>query len=450
MKRILVLGAGQSAPYLIHYLLQAAGEHDWFVTVGDLRVDLARKRVGNHPRGEAVSFDVHDTDLRTTLIGQSDVVVNMMPPVFQPTLATDCVRLQRPMVSASYRSPEVRALDRDAQRHGVLLLCEMGLDPGIDHMSAMHLIQRIHDDGGRVITFCSYGSGIPAPDQPQNPFRYVITWNPRNVVMAGEGGAQFMEEGRIKLTPYHKVFDRTWPVEVDGVGTLEAYANRDSLSYAKLFGLEHVTTMVRGTLRYPGWSEVWSAVVRLGLPNETLRIPDLAQRSPAEVVEMFLPLNLRAGVADLEDRVSRCIGISRTGRIMDNLRWLGLFDTEPCGVKGDTAAAMLTELLQRKLVLGGNERDMVVLKHLLEVDYPDGRTGRRRHSTLVARGEPGGFTAMSKTVGLPAAIGTRLILTGRLNLTGSQIPTHPSIYEPVLAELEGLGLAFTEREESLD
>ena len=198
MKRILVLGAGQSAPYLIHYLLEAAQEHDWFVTVGDLRVDLARQRVGNHPRGEAVPFDLHDTDLRATLIGQSDVVVNMMPPIFQPILATDCVRLERPMVSASYRSPEVRALDRDAQRHGVLLLCEMGLDPGMDHMSAMRLIQSIHDDGGKVTSFCSYGSGIPAPDQPQNPFRYVITWNPRNVVMAGEGGAQYMEEGRIK------------------------------------------------------------------------------------------------------------------------------------------------------------------------------------------------------------------------------------------------------------
>jgi saccharopine dehydrogenase (NADP+, L-glutamate forming) len=443
MKKILVLGAGQSAPYLIHYLLEASQEHDWFVTVGDLDESLAQRRVGSNPRGKSVFFDVNDADLRASLIQAHDVVVCMMPASFQPVIGADCVRLQRPMISASYRSAEVRDLDRDAQRHGVLLLCEMGLDPGIDHMSAMALINRIHADGGKITDFVSYGSGIPAPDQELNPMRYMITWNPRNVVMAGEGGAQYLEYGRIKLTPYHKVFDRTWPVEVDGVGKLEAYANRDSLSYMKLFGLDHVQTMVRGTLRYPGWSETWSAIVNLGLPNETLRIPDLAQRSPAEVVEMFLPLNLGNDVVGVDERMARHLGISLTGRVMDKIRWLGLLEEEPCGCSGDTAAAMLASLMQRKLPLG-ELRDMVVLKHQIDVEY-EGRPTERVISTLVAKGEPGGFTAMSKTVGMPAAIGVKLLLTGRLNLTGTQIPTHPSIYEPVLGELAEAGLSFRER-----
>ncbi len=444
MKRIVVLGAGQSAPYLIHYLLEHAAEQDWFVTVGDLDQELAQERVGHSERAEAVYFDVNDAELRETHIEASDVVICMMPPIYLSILASDCVRLKKPMISVSYRSAEIRDLDRDAQRHGVLLLCEMGLDPGIDHMSAMRLIHRVQDDGGRIVAFCSYGSGVPAPDQEMNPLRYFITWNPRNVVMAGEAGAQYLENGRIKLTPYHRVFDRTWPVEVNGLGTFEAYANRDSLSYMKLFGLDHVHTMIRGTLRYPGWSETWSAIVHLGLPNETLRIPDLARRSPKEVVEMFLPLNISGESVDIEDRVARTLGISRTGRVMDNLRWLGLFDSTPCGCPGETSARMMECILKNKLPLGAGQRDMVILKHQLDIEYEDERPAERIVSTMIVKGEIDGFTAMSKTVGMPAAIVAKLILQDKLNLIGSQIPTHPSIYEPVLAELEQEGISFVE------
>ena len=450
MKKILVLGAGQSSPYLIHTLLENSAEHDWFVTVGDLDVNLAQERVGRHERAEAVRFDMGDADLRETLIQGADVVVCMMPPIFQTSLATDCVRLKRSMISASYRSAEIRDLERDAERHGVLILCEMGLDPGIDHMSAMCLIQNVQDEGGEIVGFCSYGSGIPAPDQPQNPLRYVITWNPRNVVMAGEAGAQYLEDGRIKLTPYHKVFDRTWPVEVNGLGTLEAYANRDALSYMKLYGLEHTKTMVRGTLRYPGWSETWSAIVHLGLPNETLRIPNLARRSPREIVEMFLPLNLSDTDVQTEERLARYLGISLTGTVMENLRWLGLFDSKPCNCPGDTAADMMVGILRDKLPLGPGQRDMVVLKHQLDVEYPDDRPDKRVISTLISKGEPGGFTAMSKAVGLPAAIGVKLYLTDQIHLTGTHIPTHPSIYEPALRELAHAGMSFLEEEQNLD
>jgi saccharopine dehydrogenase-like NADP-dependent oxidoreductase len=347
----------------------------------------------------------------------------------------------------SYDDEAVRDLSLDAQRKGVLLLTDLGLDPGIDHMSAMRLLGRIHDDEGRITSFKSYGSGIPAPEGPMNPLRYVVSWNPRNVVMSAQHGAQYMEDGKIKIVPYHHVFHHTWAVDVPGIGVLEAYPNRDSLSYMRAFGIEDVQTMIRGTLRYPGWSETWSQIVRLGLPNETLRIPDLAERSYAEVLEMFLPLGMP--VVSLEQRTAHFLGINPTGGIVDDLRWLGLFSDEPLGCEGDTACAMMVHLLERKLPLLPDQRDLVLLVHELEVEYPD-RPSERITATMAVEGEPGGFTAMSRTVGLPVAIATRLRLRGDLSLTGSLIPTHPAIHEPVLAELEAAGLRFTERREPLD
>jgi saccharopine dehydrogenase-like NADP-dependent oxidoreductase len=449
VKQILILGAGHSSAYLVARLLEVAQRESWFVTLGDLDLELARRRIGEHPRGTALQFDVHDAALRARQVEAADLVINMLPPAFQDVLAWDCVNHGRPMLSVSYRTPEVKALEPDALRGGVLLLCELGLDPGIDHMSAMSLIHRLHEEGGRVREFRSYGSGIPAPEGPQNPLRYAITWNPRNVVMSGERGAQYMEEGRIKVVPFPRVFHHTWSVEVEGVGTLEAYANRDSLAYLEAFGLDGVETMIRGTLRYPGWSETWAQIVRLGLPNETLRIPDLARRSYREVVEMFLP----AGKIerDFEQHVARLLGISPTGRIMENLRWLGLFSEEPVGCRGDTAAAMLIHLLEQKLPLTPDQQDLVVLVHELVVDFPgQERPAERVTSTLVARGEAGGFTAMARTVGLPTAIVAERLLKGELPLAGCRIPTHPSIYEPVLRELGREGLRFTEKTEILD
>jgi len=447
LRQLLVLGAGQSATFLIAQLLADAEAEDWFVTVGDLDEDLARQCVLDHPRGEAVRFDVNDAGHRSRQIDSADVVIDMLPAAFQDLVAWDCVNHCRHMVSVSYRDQAVRDLDLDAKRQGILLLCEMGLDPGIDHMSAMSLIRRLRAKGGRIVGFRSYGSGIPAPNQPQNPLRYVITWDPRNVVMAGFEGAQYMEKGNIKLVPYHQVFQHTWAVDVDGVGSLEAYANRDAMSYMQSFGLEHVHTMIRGTMRYPGWSETWAQIVRLGLPNETLRIPNLADRTYAEVMKMFLPLNVSG--APLEMRIGRFLHISPTGRIMENLRWLGLLSDQRIGCEGDTAAAMLIHLLKTRLPLTPELRDMVILLHEIEVEYPDLGTSERIRSTLVAKGEPGGFTAMAKTVGLPVAIAVKLLLRGELTLTGSLIPTHPSICVPILEEIDAAGLRFVETTETM-
>jgi saccharopine dehydrogenase-like NADP-dependent oxidoreductase len=449
MKRILVLGAGASAPYLIHHLLEVSTKHDWFVTVGDRDLAAAETRVNGHERGKALEFDVNDVELLASQITRSDLVVNLLAPRFQPDIARECVRIGRSMVSASYRDDRICDFDDDASRKGVLLLTEVGLDPGIDHMTAMSLIDRIKAEGGEVVSFESYGGGLPAPDTLDNPFGYVITCNPRNVVMAGERGAEFLDRGQIRMVPFHNLFQNSWPVKVPGVGDMEAYPNRSSLSYRTLYGIEEVESMIRGTIRYPGFCETWTQIARLGLPNETLQIPDLGDRTWAELVEMFVPTQVAGD--NLALRVANFLRISPTGQIMKNLTWLGLFAEEKTGVTGNTAASAMVELLNRKLRLAADARDMVILQHDFLIRYP---AENSRHeqivATLVAYGEPGGFTAMAKTVGMPAAIAAELILTDQIPLTGCQIPTHPAIYKPILAELEKEGLRMTETVEPKD
>jgi saccharopine dehydrogenase-like NADP-dependent oxidoreductase len=448
MKNILVLGAGQSAPYMIDYLLRQSEKHDWFITVGDRDIDLARKAVNRHPHGNVISFDVNDAEMRLTQIEKADVVVNFLPPVFQYLLALGCISRGKHMVTASYQDERMKDLDNDAHRKGILILNEMGLDPGIDHMSAMSMILRIKKRGGRIKSFKSYGSGLPAPDSINNPLKYAITWNPSNVVMAGEIGALYLYKGQIKILPYHEVFQRTWTFELDGVGKMEVYPNRDSLRYQSLFGLEDAHTMIRGTLRYPGWSETWLQIVRLGLPNETMHIPNICKYSYRDLVEMFLPLHVSSD--NLEQRVANFLNISPTGKIMENLSWLGLFSDDPIQCNGDTSAAVLVDLMKKKLQLPEKGRDMVAIVHEIEVEYPEKKnTGERIISTFVEYGQPAGFTAIAKTVGLPAALAVKLILTDELPISGCHIPTHPAIFPRVLPELKNEGLVFKEKYESV-
>jgi saccharopine dehydrogenase-like NADP-dependent oxidoreductase len=447
MKNILILGAGQSSPYLISYLLKEAETQNWYVTVCDRDYKLACKRINGHPQGNAIEFDVNDEHLRNTLIKQSDVVVNFLAPPFQYLIALDCLQHDKHVITASYENLRVRDLHKDALRKGILILNEMGLDPGIDHMSAMMIISDIKKKGGIIKSFISYGSGLPAPEVKSNPMQYCVTWNPRNVVMAGEIGAQYMEDGKIKILPYYELFQRTWRVDVEGVGTLEAYPNRDSLVYKDVFDLHEVKTMIRGTLRYPGWSETWLKIVQLGLPLESLIIPELPEKSYAELTEMFLPLSVNG--TKLHTRVANFLGISPTGKIMDNLNWLGLFGEDKIGGNVKTPADVLIKILNEKMPLPAGARDMVALIHEIEAFYPKENKREKIISTFVEYGEPNGFTAIAKTVGLPAAISAKLILTDNLPITGCQIPTHPMIYTKVMEELKALGLQFVETIEEI-
>jgi len=386
MKNILVLGAGKSSPYLISYLLDCAEKYNWFVTVGDLDKDLASSRLQGHSHSNAIFFDVTDSELRSKQIEKADVVINVLAPRFQHLVALTCVRFGKHMISVSYQDQRIREIERDAQRKGVLVLTEIGLDPGIDHMSAAELVHRIREKGGIVKNFQSYGGGLPAPDTLDNPMKYVISWNPRNVVMAGQNGAQYLENVKIKIIPFHNVFQHTWTIDVPGIGMMEAYPNRDSLYYQKQYGFEKANTVIRGTIRYPGFSETWFYLVRLGLPNETLTIPNLANKSYAELTEMFLPADTISG--DLEQRVANFLNISPTGQIMEKMRWLGLFSEEKIGGKIETAAEVMTHLLSRKLELNDETRDMVILQPKIDVDYPDSQNQSERIiSTMINYGE---------------------------------------------------------------
>ncbi len=448
MKTILVLGAGKSAPYLISYLLENAETYDWQVVVADQDINLAQSRIKGHVRGKAIKFDVTHGEARAAEISKSDVVVNMLAPRFQHMVGLTCARLGAHMISVSYQDKRMRELETDAKLKNILLLTEIGLDPGIDHMSAAQIIQRITEKGGVVKSFESYGGGLPAPDTINNPLKYVISWNPRNVVMAGEKGAQFLENGKIKIIAYHNVFRRTWPVEVPGLGVMEAYPNRDSLVYQQQYGFDQADTVVRGTIRYPGWCEVWFQIVRLGLANEILYIPDLKNKTFAEVTEMFLPKS-GLGSEHLDRRAALFLQISPTGNIIEKMHWLGLFSAEKIGIDVETSAEVLTHILSEKLKLCDDARDMVVLYHEIIAEYPEESRQEKIKSTMIHYGEKAGFTSMAKSVGLPAALVVKLLLTGKLSLTGCHMPTHPEIYIPVMKELEEEGFKFNETVEEL-
>ncbi|MEN8194109.1 MAG: saccharopine dehydrogenase C-terminal domain-containing protein [Bacteroidota bacterium] len=448
MKNVLILGAGQSSPFLIMYMLEQAEKHDWFVTVADYDYDSACEKVCDHPKGKAVQFDVNDENLRNSLIEQSDIVLNFLAPPYQYLIAIDCLTHSKHVISASYENSRVGLLNDDAKRKGILILNEMGLDPGIDHMSATAIIQGIRDKGGYISSFISYGSGVPAPEVQSNPLNYCITWNPRNVVMAGDVGALYMEDGKMKVLPYDQLFNQTWEVEVDGVGTFEAYPNRDSLVYKDIFKFSKVDTMIRGTLRYPGWSETWAQIVKLGFPNEYLKIPNLPEMTYREFTEMFLPMTFNG--SQVEQRVANFLKISPTGKIMGNLRWLGLFSDEVIGGNVTTAAEVMQKILVEKMPLPSGKRDMVMLVHDIIAEYPEQNKREKHIATLVDYGEPDGITAIAKTVGAPAGIAAKLILLGELNLTGTHIPTHPEICDKVLKELETLNLKFVEKVKEIE
>lgn len=441
MKTVLVLGAGKSSPVLIRYLLDRAEERDWRVVVGDRDADQAAARVAGHPRGEVRPIDVSSLEELASALSEAELVVNLMPPGMQRSIVRECLRSRTHMLSVSYATPDLLQLTDEARELDLLMLFELGADPGIDHMATMSLLDRVRSEGGRVTSFESYGGGLPAPDSLDNPLGYAVTWNPRGVVMAGTEGALFVKDGRIRALTPTRVFGETWRVKIEGIGELEAYANRDSLSYVQAFGLEECRTVVRGTLRHPGWCSTWLQVARLGMNTESLKISGMAERSFAELVDIFLPASFDGG--SIEERTASYLDLAPDDPALANLRWLGLFSREPLGFEPRSAAHALTDLLSRKLVLPDGGKDVVILHHELRVARP-GHDEERIRSTLVEYGEPSGCSAMARTVGLPAGIAARLLLDGELTLAGCHLPTERAVYQPVLQELAREGLEFQE------
>jgi saccharopine dehydrogenase-like NADP-dependent oxidoreductase len=441
MKRILILGAGLSSSSLIKYLLDHSEDHDWKVSICDASLELAKKKANNHPRSEVFKFDVFDEKQRISEISKSDIVISMLPARMHYLVAADCVKIGVDLVTASYVSNEIKALDAEAKEKGVLLLNEIGVDPGIDHMSAMQIIDRIKDQGAKIVNFESSTGGLVAPEYDNNPWNYKFTWNPRNVILAGQGVSQFLHNGKYKYIPYRKLFSRTEDVDILDLGKFEIYPNRDSLKYREIYGLENIQTMFRGTIRRKGFSEAWDVFVQLGVTDDTFIVEDSNNITYREFIDRFLPNNSRLST---ESILAKVLKIEVDSDIMEKIIWTGIFENQQIGLDRATPAQILQHLLESKLVLDSEDKDMIVMHHLF--DYELQNKMHRITSTMVTKGTDQVHTAMSITVGIPAAIATKLILTGKIKRKGVQVPIVKDIYEPVLQELDTYGIKFIEKE----
>ncbi len=440
MKRIVVIGAGKSTSVLIEYLLEQAEEHDWQVRVVDLDPKLAQARVGAHPRGDWGAFEANDEATRIALVKDADLVVSMLPAHLHPPVAEACVHFGKHFVSASYVSGEVRLLHEAADRRGVTLLSEVGVDPGIDHMSAMEGLDALRGRGAKITAFETFTGGLVAPEHDDNPWHYKFTWNPRNVVLAGQGGVKFKHFGRYKYIPYHKLFSRYEPLTIPGYGEFEGYPNRDSLKYRHHYGLFDVETIYRGTLRRPGFCRAWDCLVQLGLTDDSYELEDLENMTYRDFVNSYLWFDADMSV---ELKIRAYLKLDMNSPELDKLAWLGLFDNRPIGLAKASPARVLQELLEQKWALGAEDKDMIAMLHKTEYEL-EGKHYQAQ-SSMVTLGSDPVRTAMAKTVGLATGIGAKLLLTEQITRRGVVIPTNGDVYRPVLEELRAHGIRFDEQ-----
>jgi len=440
MQNILVLGSGLSSTSLIKYLLDHS-ENQWKVRVGDINIESAKKKIRQHPNGEAFFFDVFNEDQCTREIELSHIVISMLPARMHHLVAETCVKLGRNMVTASYLSPAIKALDGAAREKGIILMNECGVDPGLDHMSAMQMIRQIEEEGGELLAFESSTGGLVAPGFENNPWHYKFTWNPRNVVLAGNDGARFLHNGKFKYIPYHKVFQRIETIQVPKLGNFEVYGNRDSLTYRETYGLHNLNTMFRGTIRRPGYCEAWDIFVQLGATDDTYVMENTENMTYREFINSFMAYQTDIPV---DIKLARYLGFKEDSRMMERLKWLGIFENTKIGVAGLTPAKVLQKILEKKWQLDPDDKDMIVMQH--QFDFLLNGEHKKRYSTLVYIGEDTSHTAMSMTVGLPLAMVARQILEGKYLETGVQLPLQSDLYKPVLKELESYNIRFEEEE----
>lgn len=444
MRSILLLGAGRSASALIQYLIQHAGGQQWRITVAERDMAAAKRLVhGGEDVAAVVELDASKAEDRAALIAKHDLVISMLPHFMHMDVLRDCLRLKKNVITPSYVPEDLWPLDAEFKAAGLVVLNEMGVDPGIDHMSAMRILDALRAKGARIEAFESYCGGLVAPESDDNPWGYKFSWNPRNVVLAGQGpAARYIEQGELKYIPYHKLFRRTSRVEIPGVGAFEGYANRDSLKYREMYGIAGIPTMLRGTLRKAGYSAAWDALVQLGCTEDGFRMELPADASWAEYVRAFLPENALG--QDLRTATANYLGLDPRGEEMDRLEWLGLFGNGTIGQAGLSPAATLQRLLEAKWVLRPEDKDLLAMWHRFRYAL-NGRT-HEIHATLAVTGMDSTYTAMARTVGLPMAIGAKLLLNGQVADRGVLLPLKPALYNPILDELATLGIAFTEQE----
>ena len=428
---------------MIQYLLDKAEMEDWNVTVGDLDLELAKEKIGDHPRGRAIAFNVMDEAIRKQEIEAADLVISLLPPHMHVIPARDCLTYNTNMVTASYVSDAMAEMDEEVRAAGLIFLNEVGADPGIDHMSAMDMIHRAKDRGGKVTAFRSYCGAVVAPES-NNLWGYKFTWAPRNIILAGQGIAQYRRDGNIKYLPYHHLFRRYDEIQVPGYGAFEAYANRNSLKYAPLYELEDTNTIYRATLRHPGFCDMWQALVEIGLTDNSMQLSNSKGITYRDFLFSFIN-----EVPGKTDRESLAIFLKRSvdDPVVEKLDAMGLLGDEVFPHENASPADVLQHVLINKWVFEEDDTDMVVMQHKLEFEL-DGKT-HRMVASMVDKGRDADHTAISRTVGLPAAICVRLILRGDITATGVRIPNFKELYQPVLKELEEYDITFHEEESIL-
>jgi len=442
MKKILIIGAGLSTISLIEYLLENAEKHDWQITVGDISEENAKRKVNGNPRGKAKVFNIKDDLESWNTIAQHDVVISMLPASLHHLVAEKCIDLRKPMLTASYVTDEIKALDEKAKKAGVPVLMELGLDPGIDHMSALKVMNRIKDEGGKLTSFYSFTGGLIAPESDNNPWNYKFTWNPRNVVLAGQGVSQYIQNGRYKYIPYHRLFDRVMTRKILHYGEFEVYANRNSLKYREIYGLNDIPSLFRGTVRKPGFAKAWNVFVRLGLTEDDYIIEDSENMTYRQFVNAYMKYEPNVPV---EIKLQEYCSNTADPTVFDKLKWLGIFDNRKIGLKNATPAQILQKLLEEKWAMDPDDKDMIIMQHEFKYTTADNED-KMIVSAMAYIGENQEKTAMAVTVGLPLAITTKLLLTGKIDLKGVNLPVHKQIYEPVLDELREHGITFEEKE----
>ncbi|WKK66738.1 saccharopine dehydrogenase family protein [Lutimonas zeaxanthinifaciens] len=443
MRRILIVGAGRSSSALVRYLLEKSDQENLLVIIADVSVENANKLAGGHKNSKVVNLDIFDVEKRNEIIKGSDIVISMLPARFHLEVARDCLAFGKNLVTASYISKDLKAMHEEVVKKGLIFMNEIGLDPGIDHMSAMQVIDRIKDKGGKMILFESFTGGLVAPESDNNLWNYKFTWNPRNVVVAGQGGiAKFIQEGKYKYIPYHKLFRRTEFLSIEGFGKFEALANRDSLNYREIYGLQDALTLYRGTIRRVGFSRAWNIFVQLGMTDDSYVMEGSEKMSYREFTNSFLPYKPHDSV---ELKLRHYLKIDQDDVIWEKLLEIDIFNPDKIvGLKNATPAQILQKILMDSWTLSEEDKDMIVMYH--KFGFELNGVKRQIESNMVVLGEDQTYTAMAKTVGLPVAMATLDILNGKIKNPGVQLPIAKEVYDPILEELQDYGITFNEKE----
>ena len=441
MHSILILGGGKSSTYLIDYLADTCQNKDRKLILADLDKKAALEKLKNRPNTFAKSLDVSDPEKRRSLIQESDLVISMLPAFMHPTIAKDCLDLGKHFFSASYESEDLKKMASEIREKGLFFLNECGLDPGIDHMSAMKIIDEAKKKGHQITSFKSYCGGLLAPESEDNPWKYKFTWNPRNVVLAGQGTSRYIEKGDLKFIPYHQLYKRLESIHFEGLGDFDGYANRDSLSYRKVYGLENIPTLLRGTLRRAGYCKAWNVFVQLGMTDDSFEVNFPENSTLRDFINAFLPYDPQLSVEEKLGVLIQDLDFPT----FEKLQWLGFFSDRKLPKTSGSPASLLQAILEIDWALGKEDRDMIVMQHLFELETDQGK--EMLTSSLVCFGEDSTYTAMAKTVGLPLAIAVDLFLDGKIKLSGLHLPILPEIYLPILEELEKRGIIFQEKSE---